>query len=114
MPGASARNKGKGGELEVVHVFRDAGVEAERSAPMQAGNNGHGDIACALPGLFIEAKRQERLEIPAWLRKLQADCPEGRTPVLAFRQNRDSWRAVVPLEWLAQLLADRSRQSPPE
>jgi hypothetical protein len=109
MPGRRSRDKGARGEREVVHVFLSRGVRADRTAPLQAGCEGDADIRTALEGLFLEVKRQENLRIPDWTRKLEEDCPEGREPVLIFRQNGrphhpEKWRAQVSLDFLIDLL----------
>jgi hypothetical protein len=46
----------------------------------------------------IEVKRQERLSIGAWLKQARAQCVNGSTPVVAYRQNNDSWHILVELE----------------
>lgn len=101
----------------MVHVFEGAGIQADRTAPLQAGIVGEADVRSAIPLLFIECKRQERLNIPLWLRELEECCPEGRIPILAFRRNGrphhpEPWRAVVPLEWLAEMLAEHPSRKP--
>lgn len=109
-----SRDKGKRGELEVAHLFTDNGLPARRTAQMQAGvwsdDEGaceHADVTAVLaPDLFVEVKRQETLRLPAWTRKAEADCPEGRTPIVAYRQNRQPWRGSLDLAWLARELAE--------
>ena len=38
------RDKGAAYERNVVNICKAAGLHAERTAPMQAGNDGHGDV----------------------------------------------------------------------
>lgn len=105
------RDKGKRGELEVAHVFKDAGLPADRTAALQAGSvPGVGDVTVrSLPLLHIESKRCERYELPAWLRQVDEARLDGQAYVVAFRRSRDSWRAVVDLGWLASVLAELER-----
>ena len=55
----------------------------------------------------MEVKRCERVELPKWLRQAESQAGEGATPVVAYRQNGQPWRAVVPLGWLLELLDER-------
>lgn len=54
----------------------------------------------------VECKRQERLQLPIWLRQQDRDCPKGMRRVLVFRQSREQAYAVVPF---AQYLEDQRR-----
>jgi Holliday junction resolvase len=109
--GRASRDKGARGEREVADVFEAAGVPARRTAGLQAGERVEGldvadaDATLAVAGVHIEVKRCERIELPAWLRQAEADAPEGAEPVVAFRRNREPWRAVVRLDYLARLMS---------
>lgn len=98
----ASRDKGKAGELEVAHVFQGQGFSAYRTPNSGAFFHAKGDIN-GVPGLHIEVKRAERLEIPSWLAQCEADCPELDIPVLVFRRSRDPWRVILPLEDFAPL-----------
>lgn len=100
----ASREKGARGEREVASVFRDAGLPDVVRTPNSGGLHIPGDLV-GVDGLHVEVKRAERLDIPAWLQQARADCPEGSTPVLAFRRSREEWQAVVPLGWLAELIS---------
>lgn len=98
---ASSRRKGVKGEREVAAIWQAAGFEVR-------GLEGLGDhvVICG-NGVTIhsEVKRQERLQLPIWLRQAAAEAPRGTVPVVAFRQNRGEWYAALPLAALAELLA---------
>jgi len=55
-------------------------------------------------GIKVEAKRQERLRIPEWLRQTLDETPEGLVPLLTYRRSGEEWMAVLPLETLLELL----------
>lgn len=111
MGGRSSQLKGKAGEREVADlIFYATGKMVTRNLD-QTRDGGH-DLN-GIPGLSIEVKRQEKLQINTWWKQTirQADKVVG-TPVLAYRQNRKPWRFIVgydkvPLEkneflgWLA-------------
>jgi hypothetical protein len=105
--GKSSRDKGKRGEGEVVDIFQAAGCRsAKRTAALQAaireGVEPDADVSIG-PGFHVEVKRQETYALPAWLRQLERDCPEGREGILAYRKNRTRWRAVTSLQFLDEL-----------
>ena len=57
---------------------------------------GGADCAIPLGGTVLEIKRQERLNLPAWLEQVRK-AAEEKVPVLAFRRNRENWRVLVEL-----------------
>lgn len=109
----ASRDKGKRGELEVVHVFRDAGLQADRTAALQAGSvEGVGDVTVqtAYGDVAVEVKRTETYSLPAWQR--QADA--SGAVAIAYRRSGtpktpEPWRAVVRLDFLASLMAELTR-----
>ena len=106
--GAMSRTKGKRGELEVVRIFKDHDIDAERSAPMQAGNNGHGDVKITVPGFHIESKMQGRICIVDWMRQVERDASPLDVPVVAWRlcsrQASTGWYANLPLNDFAVMV----------
>ena len=99
---AKSRAKGVKGEREVALIWQGAGLAVR-------GLEGAGDhVVIGGNGVTLhsEVKRAERLKLPEWLRQAAAEAPQGMLPVVAFRQNRGEWFAVLPLEALAQLVAE--------
>ena len=102
--GAMSRHKGARGELEVVRELQARGIDARRTAPMQAGGSrGDADVL-SLPGVHIEVKRQERLCLDQWSRQAEADAPAGAMPVVAYRRSREPWRVALLLDDFLDLL----------
>lgn len=98
---ASSRRKGVAGEREVARVWQGAGFEVR-------GLEGAGDHLVITGNgrtLHSEVKRQERVQLPLWLRQAEAEAPSGCVPVVCFRQNRGRWYAALPLDDLAGLAA---------
>lgn len=101
---AGHRMKGKRGELEIVHVLRDAGwSDAERTSNGRA-QSARGDVANGPAGVHLEVKRQERLNVPKALRQIEADANPLDIPVLVHRPNGHDWMATLPLDELLPLL----------
>ncbi len=95
----SERRKGLRGQQEVQSIFRDAGFGLRRLT-------GEGDALVDLRNgrrLHVEVKRQERLQLPMWLRQAASEAPKGAVPVVAFRQSRGQWFACLPLDDLVRL-----------
>jgi hypothetical protein len=95
----SSRRKGVKAEAEVARIFREADWDVR-------GLEGLGDWLCMYGSehtFHLEVKRQERLQLPIWLRQAEADAPASAVPVVAFRQSRGRWYACLPLEALVEL-----------
>jgi hypothetical protein len=103
---ASQRAKGARFELEVVQVLRDHWPKARRTSDGRE-QAARGDIANGPPGVHIECKRQERLNVPAALRQAIADAHEHDIPVVVHRPSRCATMATLPLCDLLELLALR-------
>ena len=94
--GAKSRRKGKGGELEVVSLAKEAGFhEAKRTAPMQAGGYAaeYGDVE--IPLLYSEAKRYRRTPVTRLAAELLATERPGLTSVLFSRDDDRQWLATL-------------------
>lgn len=104
--GKPSRDKGKRGEQELARIIRAAGFPCERTSNGRV-QLGKGDLK-GLPGLCLEVKRAERLDVPGWLRQVEADCPAGDVPAVAFRRNNEPWRAIVPFDFLLSLLEENA------
>lgn len=100
--GNRSQRKGRIGELELAEVLRGLGFSGvHASPPMQFG---HAPDLVGLPGIHIECKRHERLELPSWLRQAAADAERfgDGLPAVFFRRNRGEWSVVMTLQdWAA-------------
>lgn len=104
-----SREKGKRGEREIVNLAKAAGIDAERTAPMQAGElvSVHSDVSFpAFRQLHLEVKRDERMSVDAMIRQAEADADECKVPVVLFRRNGKPWHAVLPLDNFFDLLKE--------
>ena len=73
----NGKKKGKNGELEVVRLCRAQGYETRRSAPY-CGNSEEGTAdVVGLPGIHIEVKRVEHLNLDDALAQATRDA--GKT-----------------------------------
>jgi len=85
-PGAAARRKGHEAERKAVRWLRDHGYPDARTTRSALGHDGFdqtriGDLD-AIPGIAIDVKAANRLEIPDWLRQVRAEAGPDRLPLL--------------------------------
>lgn len=99
--GRASRARGKRGELSLVHVLRDAGFpEVRRTAQYCGKATGTADLV-GLPGVHIEAKNVERLNIWSALAQSKRDAEadgNSEIPALFFKRNRSGWYVALPLK----------------
>lgn len=95
----NGRQKGKKGELELAHILRDYGYDTRRGQ-QYCGANGDADVV-GLPGVHVECKRVERLNLEDAVAQAKRDARPGEMPVVMHRRNRGQWLVTMPLEnWM--------------
>lgn len=107
--GINSRQKGKRGELEAARVLRAYGYDARRGQ-QYSGADGTADVE-GLPGLHIEVKRREKLNIDKALEQAARDCFAGELgrgrkllPVVLHRSNDDRREGGTRGCWKATML----------
>ena len=99
MTGARSRNKGKRGELEVVHMLRDnLGITVNRNYK-QVAQAQHGDIEQLVGGYLIEVKNcaSQTAMKSWWQQSVAAAIKRDAVPCLAYKIPRKGWRFRVPI-----------------
>lgn len=91
----NSREKGKKGENELAQILRAYGFEARRGQQFSAAN-GDPDVV-GMPGVHIECKRVERLNIYEAMAQSINDARIGETPVVMHRKNREEWLVSMRL-----------------
>lgn len=95
----NSREKGKRGERELARVLRSYGFEARRGQ-QYSGANGDPDVL-GLPGIHIECKRVERLNIMDAMIQAKGDAMEGELPTVFHRRNHEEWLVTMRLkDWI--------------
>lgn len=103
----NSKKKGARGERELAHYLTDNGHPARRGQ-QYSGSPDSPDVICeSLPGIHIECKRVERLQIHQAIEQAIDDAGD-QTPVVAFKANRKPWLAILRLDDLLPLLERRS------
>lgn len=83
----NSKRKGKEFELKLARLFREYGYNARRTA-QYCGNSGDASDVVGLPGLHIEAKARERMELYDWMAQAKRDAEgTGKYPVVFHKKN---------------------------
>ena len=97
----NSKRKGKVGELELAKKLREYGFETRRSV-QYCGANGDADVM-GLPGIHIEVKRVERLNIYDAVDQAKRDSLPFSTqlPAVFHRKNNCEWLVTMTLpDWI--------------
>ena len=100
MSGRRSRQKGKRGERQVVHLFRDAGYNARRGDSQSRGAR-EADVEDT--GFWIEVKIGKRPLIRRAIEQAQRDT-DGRPPIVFWRDDRGPWRVDMGADTLLTIL----------
>ena len=97
--GRKSKRKGANGEREIAGILRAHGFNARRGQ-QYCGASGDADVI-GLPGIHIEVKRTERLQLYQALSQSKGDARDNERPIVLHRRNNCEWVVIQPLEdWL--------------
>jgi hypothetical protein len=103
LSGKSRRTKGLSAEREVARELeRRMGKPVARTLG-QTRDGGCDLYSSALRKFAIEVKRCEKLNLNSWWEQACEQAGDTLLPVVIYRQNRQSWRVMVPMGWLLGL-----------
>lgn len=92
----NSRRKGADGELELAKVLRQYGYESRRGQ-QYSGANGDADVV-GLPGIHIECKRVEKLNLYDAMSQAISDARADEIPAVFHRKNRSEWLVTMKLK----------------
>lgn len=104
--------KGKRIERELVHFLKDHGFASARRTEQYCGKAGTADIDCKeLSDFHIESKGVKepsfkKSQLKKWSEQLEADCPEGKIPILFCKINGEDWLTLIPSEIMLNYFTD--------
>lgn len=83
----NSKQKGARFERLLASRFREYGYEAKRTA-QYCGNTGEAADVDGLPGIHVEAKHQERMQLYEWMAQAKRDAEgTGRLPAVFHKKN---------------------------
>lgn len=88
--------EGAKGERELARVLKQYGYDCRRGQ-QYCGANGDADVV-GLPGIHIECKRVERLNIYDAVDQAKRDKKESEIPAVFHRKNNCEWLVTLPLD----------------
>lgn len=94
----NSRNKGAAGERELSKKFQELFGCSARRGQQFSGSPDSPDIVTSIPGIHVECKRVEKLNIYAAIQQSKRDAGADEIPVVCFRKNREKWILAVELD----------------
>ncbi len=96
----NSRQKGARGERELSNKLKEYGYKSRRGQ-QYCGANGDADVV-GLPGIHIECKRVENLNLDKALEQATEDCnEETEFPTVFHRRNKKMWKVTMYLnDWI--------------
>lgn len=92
----NSRSKGARGERELSRVLRGYGYNCRRGQ-QYCGAGGDADVV-GLPGIHMEVKRVERLNLSDAMAQSVRDARPGEKPAVFHRKNHEKWLVTIRLE----------------
>lgn len=92
----NSRNKGAAGERELAAKLREYGYKCRRGQ-QYSGANGDADVV-GLPGVHIECKRVEKLNLYDAMAQAVEDASGDETPAVFHRKNNRDWLVTLRLD----------------
>lgn len=104
MTGKGSRDKGKRGELELVHLLTGLGFQGIRRGNVFAGEP---DVMGLWP-FHIECKRVEQLNLWKAMEQSREEMTrkkDGEIPVVFHRKNNQKWLLTIPEEHFGTVIS---------
>ena len=97
----NSKRKGKTGELELAKKLNEYGFSTRRSVQYNGkADDGKADLV-NLPGIHIECKRVERLNVSEAMAQAINDAKDGELPTVFHRKNYEGWLVTMRLDdWM--------------
>lgn len=92
----NSRRKGADGERELANKLKEYGYDTRRGQ-QHSGANGDADVV-GLPGIHIECKRVEALNIDKAMAQAVSNVRDGEIPAVFHRRNGQEWKVTLLLE----------------
>ena len=101
----NSRQKGKRGELEVVHLLKSYGFEARRGQQFK-GTEDSPDVIHNMEGFFIEVKLRQAFNLHATMEQASDEAASSEAPVVFHRKNGKPWLVTLDAEDFLEMVKD--------
>lgn len=108
MAGKASQRKGANGERELAALLNDRGFPVQRGGSLSFG--AVPDLV-GLPGVHVEVKRVERLNLSQAMAQAVRDSErfQDGAPAVFHRRNREPWLVTMTLtDWMALYTASEA------
>ena len=89
----NSNQKGKDGERELARLLTASGYECRRGQQYE-GSSDSPDVV-GLPGIHIECKRVERLNLDNAMSQAISECGAENKPAVFHRKNHQPWKVTM-------------------
>lgn len=105
MDGKGRRNKGAQAEREIAKILRGYGFEDARRGMVFC----HESDVVGLPGIHMEIKRQETVDIEKALLQAETEAAirNDGIPAVFYRKNRQPWRVAMKWMFFQEMVGER-------
>ena len=103
----NSKQKGARFERALANILKNYGYDCRRGQ-QYCGANGDADVV-GLPGIHIEAKHQERMQLYDWMAQAKSDAREGEIPAVFHKKNNAEILVTVPLDCFMQIYKEWQR-----
>lgn len=93
----NSRQKGARGERELANILKNEYGFDCRRGQQYCGANGDADVV-GLPGVHIECKRVEKLNIDDALDQATRDKKDNEIPIVFHRKDHKKWKVTLSLD----------------
>ena len=101
--GKLSKEKGKRGEREVAELLREHGWNARRGQQFTGGGDSP-DVVSTLPGVHIEVKRTETLQLYPAMQQAADDAASGCMPTVWHRRSGKEWIVILTAQDFLRLM----------
>jgi len=103
----NSRQKGKRGELEVVHLLKSYGFEARRGQQFK-GTEDSPDVIHSMKGFFIEVKLRQAFNLHATIHQADMEAADNESALVFHRKNGEAWLVTMYAEDFLEIIAGLS------
>lgn len=105
----NSRRKGAEFERKLAGILRDYGFDSRRGQ-QYCGANGDADVV-GLPGVHIETKAVEKLNLYDAMEQSKSDAREGEIPVVIHKKNRKAILVTMELPEFMELYKKGAKEN---
>lgn len=98
----NSKQKGARFERQLAKIFREYGYSESRRTVQYCGSSGEAADVIGLPGIHVEAKHQEKMQLYDWMEQTERDAAGGgKLPAVFHKKNNHEILVTMPLDsWM--------------